>query len=68
MCLSYFGFEEAGVHAVAGIALLAVLALKIAVLRRWHGLGRYLPVLGIMVFVLLGVTWLTSAGDFLEAR
>jgi hypothetical protein len=36
---------------VAGTALLAVLALKIAVIRRWHALGRFLPVLGISAFV-----------------
>lgn len=28
-------------------------------------LGRLLPLLGATLFVLLGVTWLTSAGDFL---
>jgi hypothetical protein len=38
------------------------------VLRRWHRLGRYLPVLGITVFALLAVTWLSSAGDFLADR
>jgi hypothetical protein len=41
-----------------------VLALKIAVVRWWHGLGVMLPVLGISVWVLLALTWLTSA-DFL---
>ena len=45
-----------------------VLALKIAVIRRWHGLGRYLPVLGLTVFVLLAVTWASSAGSFLADR
>jgi Family of unknown function (DUF6529) len=66
MCVSYFGFEDdETVHVVAGTALLAVLALKIAVIRRWHRLGRFLPLLGISVFVLLGITWLSSAGAFL---
>jgi small-conductance mechanosensitive channel len=66
MCLSYFGFEDdETVHVVAGTALLAVLALKIAVIRRWHRLGRFLPLLGLSVFVLLGITWLSSAGAFL---
>ena len=68
MCLSYFGFDEAGLHAVAGFALLGVLALKIAILRRWHGLSRFLPGLGLSVFALLAVTWLSSAGDFLADR
>jgi Family of unknown function (DUF6529) len=67
MCLSYYGFEEGekALHMVAGTALLVVLALKIAVVRWFHGLGRYLPLLGITVFSLFLVTWLSSAGDFL---
>ena len=66
MCISYFGFEENGAHIAAAIALLTVLAVKVAVIRRWHSLGRFLPVLGALVFVLLAVTWFTSAGDFLS--
>jgi small-conductance mechanosensitive channel len=67
MCVGYFGFEDdASLHMVAAIALLAVLALKIAVIRRWHALGRFLPALGISVWILLALTWLTSAGDFLD--
>ncbi len=67
MCVGYFGFEDdASLHMVAAIALLTVLALKIAVIRRWHALGRFLPALGISVWLLLALTWLTSAGDFLE--
>ena len=66
MCISYFGFEDdATLHVVAGTALLAVLALKVAVVRRLHSLGRFLPLLGMTVFVLLAITWLSSAGDFL---
>ena len=63
MCVSVYGFE--GAHAVAGTALLALLAFKISVVRRDFGLGRFLPALGISVFVLLCVTWATSAGSFL---
>jgi hypothetical protein len=66
MCVSYFGFEGNGAHIAAAIALLAVLALKIAIIRRCHSLGHLLPVLGTLVLVLLAVTWLTSAGDFLS--
>jgi hypothetical protein len=67
MCVGYFGFEDdASLHMVAAIGLLSVLALKIAVIRWWHGLGRFLPALGISVWLLLALTWLTSAGDFLE--
>ena len=66
-CLARFGLEgeHGGLHRFTGFALLVVLALKVAVIRRWHGLGRFLPLLGASVFVLLAVTWLTSAGHFL---
>jgi hypothetical protein len=65
MCLSYFGLEEGAFHAVTGALLLAVLGLKIAVLRWWPAAGRFLPVLGISVFLLLGATWAGTAGSFL---
>jgi hypothetical protein len=65
MCISYFELEENTLHVVSASALLAVLALKILVLRRWHGMGRYLPVLGLSVLVLFLLTWTTSAGNFL---
>jgi small-conductance mechanosensitive channel len=66
MCVGYFGLgEDATLHALAAITLLAVLALKVAVVRRWHAMGRYLPALGISVWLLLALTWLTSAGAFL---
>jgi hypothetical protein len=66
MCIGWFGFEgDASLHIVAGIALLTVLAFKIVVVRWWHALGRYLPALGVSVWLLLALTWMTSAGDFL---
>jgi hypothetical protein len=66
ICISYFGFEDdATLHVVSAVGLLAVLALKICVVRWWHGLGRLLPLLGISVWTLLALTWLTSAGSFL---
>jgi Family of unknown function (DUF6529) len=65
MCLSYFGLEEGAFHAVTGALLLAVLGLKIVVLRWWHAAGRFLPVLGISVLLLLAATWLSTAGAFL---
>jgi Family of unknown function (DUF6529) len=66
MCVGYFGLEDdATLHIVAAIGLLFVLALKIVVIRWWHGMGRFLPALGISVWLLLALTWLTSAGDFL---
>ena len=66
MCVSVYGFEDDKlVHAIAGSALLGVLALKVSVVRRDFGLGRFLPLLGLSVFALLGVTWMSSAGGFL---
>ena len=80
MCLAYFGIDDgiehardeesgrAAVHVVAALLLLGVLAFKIAVVRWWHSLGRFLPILGLSVFGLLLVTWLTSAGNYLAGR
>ena len=77
MCIAYFGFEDgveharpgertrALIHVVAGSTLLVVLALKIVVVRWWHGLGRYLPYLGGAVFTMYLVTWVSSAADYL---
>jgi hypothetical protein len=66
-CVSVYGFDDdETVHAIAGTALLAVLTLKVAVVRRGLGLGRALPLLGTTVFALLAVTWASSAGDFLS--
>jgi hypothetical protein len=41
MCVGYFGFEaeEADAHVPIALALIAVLAFKIAVVRWWRGLG-----------------------------
>ena len=66
MCVSYFGFEDDQLlHIGAAIGLLAVLAVKVTIIRRWHSMGRFLPVLGVSVFLLLTLTWLSSAGAFL---
>jgi hypothetical protein len=65
MCL-YFGLEDDGAfHAVTGFLLLLVLGVKVVVIRWWHAAGRFLPVLGITVFVLLAATWASTAGAFL---
>jgi Ni,Fe-hydrogenase I cytochrome b subunit len=74
MCLSYFGIEDgesdedmrAALHVVAGSSLLVVLTLKIVVVRWWHRMGKWLPALGLTVFLLFTLTWLSSAGDFLR--
>jgi hypothetical protein len=66
MCLATGEDEDdATFHAVTGVLLLAVLALKVVVVRWWHAAGRFLPLLGATVFVLLGLTWLRSAGEYL---
>jgi hypothetical protein len=63
MCLALFGFEDdAAAHVAAACGLLAALATKIAVLRLFPAAGRLLPLLGSAVFVLLALTWITSAG------
>ena len=66
MCLSYFELEDSAFHAVTGALLLGVLAFKVVVIRWWHAAGRFLPVLGITVFVLLAATWASTAGAFLS--
>jgi hypothetical protein len=65
MCLSYFELEDSAFHAVTGFLLVLVLALKVVVIRWWHAAGRFLPALGITVFVLLVATWASTAGAFL---
>jgi len=65
MCLAVHGFDDGGGHGIAGVLLALVLGAKIAVVRRDFGLGRFLPVFGLSVFVLLAAAWALSAGDFL---
>jgi hypothetical protein len=66
MCVSFFELENDYVlHVVSAIALLSVLALKVAVVRWGLGMSRLLPVLGVSVWALFALTWATSAGDFL---
>jgi hypothetical protein len=64
-CLSFYGFEEGGAHAVFGSVLLGAIALKVLVVRVGGRFSRLLPYLGVSVLALFGLTWLTSAGDFL---
>ena len=70
MCLAVagedHGGEDAAFHAVTGGLLFVVLALKVVVIRWWHAAGRFLPLLGASVFVLLALTWFGSAGAFLS--
>ena len=70
MCLAVagedHGGEDAAFHAVTGGLLFVVLALNVVVIRWWHAAGRFLPLLGASVFVLLALTWFGSAGAFLS--
>jgi len=77
MCYAYSGFGDgpehaydgeetrAMIHAWAGAALLIVLGMKIAVVRWWRKLDRFLPHFGLTVFALFLVTFVTSGGDYL---
>jgi hypothetical protein len=64
-CVSYYGFEEGGAHAVFGCLLLGALALKVLAVRIGGSSSPLLPWIGIALFGLFAATWLTSAGDFL---
>jgi hypothetical protein len=77
MCIGYFevsdGIEHADdgetgratLHVVTAFLLLGFLALKVIVVRWWHAASRLLPFLGISVFTLFLLVWLSSAGDYL---
>ena len=65
LCVSSFEIEHARIaHVVVAIALLVVLAVKIAVVRSGRA-SRALPYLGTAVLALFVATWATSAGVFL---
>jgi hypothetical protein len=63
MCVSYFELEDNSLHIAVAIALLAVLSLKIIVVRWWHAMSRFLPVIGVTVFTLFIAVWLTAAAE-----
>ena len=65
MCIGYSGFEDGGAHSVVATILLGVFATKVLVVRFGGRLSRVLPLLGVSLLILFGITWLTSAGDFL---
>jgi hypothetical protein len=68
MCVALFELEDDNaLHVVSGSALIALLALKVVVVRRTRGSSRLLPPLGFGVFLALALTWATSAGRFLGA-
>jgi hypothetical protein len=65
MCIGYAGFEDGGTHAVVATILLVLFATKVLVVRLGGRISRLLPLLGVSLLILIGITWLTSAGDFL---
>ena len=67
MCVGYFGFEaeRSDAHVPVALALLGVLAFKIAVVRWIPRLGFLLPLLGVSVLLLFVATWLTVAPPLL---
>jgi hypothetical protein len=42
--------------------------MKVGVVRGLPRLHRYLPALGLTIWVLIGIVFATSAGDFLWSR
>ena len=65
-CISYYGWEEGGAHAVFGTLLLGALALKVLAVRvGGSSSSPLLPWIGTALLALFAATWLTSAGDFL---
>ena len=67
-CLAAFGFEDDyALHGWAGAAAALVIAVKVLVVRTGTG-SRALPSLGVTLFALLAVTWLTVTPDFLAGE
>jgi hypothetical protein len=64
-CISYYGWEEGGAHAVFGTLLLGALALKVLAVRIGGSSSPLLPWIGVALLALFAATWLSSAGDFL---
>ncbi len=66
MCVGYYGFDEdGGAHAFVGYFVLGAIVVKVVAVRVGGTVGRLLPLIGVSLFVLLGATWWTSAGNFL---
>ena len=56
-----FGPARVAVHAVFGTVLIAAVLSKIVIVHGWQRLYTYLPIFGIIVFVSVIITWVTSA-------
>jgi len=74
-CLGYYGLGEAGeetsylVHAVAGFALVGLLAVKVVIIRSGnYTWGRVLPYLGTAILVAIAVVWATVAPEIISGQ
>lgn len=80
LCYSYFGVGDgiehsrgeetarATIHVVAGSMFVVAVAAKVIVVRWYRQLDRFLPAIGLTLFALFSIAWLTSAGNYLWAR
>jgi hypothetical protein len=66
-CLGAYGFDDdSSLHFLAGIGLAVAIAAKVSVVRFFPAAGRFLPLLGVSVFVLLALTWFSAVPGFLS--
>lgn len=77
LCYSYFGVDDgiehargeettrATIHVVAGSLFVVAVVAKVAVVRWLRRFDRLLPTLGLTMFTLFAIAWLTSAGNYL---
>lgn len=75
VCLGYYGLGEASeetsymVHAVAGFALIGLLAVKIVIIRSGnYSWGRILPFVGTGILLALAVVWTTVAPEIISGK
>ena len=77
LCWSYFGVGDgiehargeettrATIHVVAGSSFVVVVVAKVIVVRWVRRFDRYIPAIGITLFALFSIAWLTSAANYL---
>jgi hypothetical protein len=77
LCWSYFGVGDgiehargeettrATIHVVAGSSFVAAVVAKVIVVRWARRLGRFIPAIGLTLFALFSIAWLTSAANYL---
>ena len=77
LCWSYFGVGDgiehargeettrATIHVVAGSLFVVAVIAKVIVVRWFRSADRLLPGIGLTLFALFSIAWLTSAGNYL---